>query len=174
MRHANDETAVEQFEQARRALYRELFAFGAFLHSLRDSTMRGKSFTASMLRLLGNLPSSMQNMLDQIPQRIGLLNEIIKGTEVFSNVGQVAPTSSLTRFASARDDGVTKLLIWGIMSDAKGHLVVTLRDFRPHVAPLLRQGRADLADALARDYLEAYANCVNTLVGRIQRIMAYK
>ena len=116
----------------------------------------------------------MQNLIDLIPQKIGILNEIIKGREVFSNVGQVVATSSLTRFASARDDGTTKLLVWGAMTDAAGQLTITLRDSRPHVAPLLRLGRADLAQAFTQDYLDSYAATANELVRSIQRVLAYK
>ena len=54
-----------------------------------------------------------------------------------------------------------------------GRLVITLRDFRPHVAPLLQRGRADLAAALAQDYLDDYAAGVNALVRRIQRVLSY-
>jgi hypothetical protein len=161
------------FEQERNTLFGELYNFGATLQALKHVTMRGESFTTAALRLLGHLPQPMQYLLDMIPQKIGILNEIIKGREVFSNVGQVAATSSLARFASARDDGETKLLVWGIMSDATGRLVVTLRDFRPHVALLAARGRSDLATALAQDYLDDYAAGVNALVRRIQRVLAY-
>src|SRR5690606_11757154 len=109
-----------------------------------------------------------------IPQKIGILNEILKGREVFSNTGQVTTSSTLTRFTSARDDGATKLLVWGVMSDASGRLHIALRDFRPHVGPLRRQGRADLAQALAQDYLDSYALTVNNVVRSIQRVLAYK
>ena len=136
--------------------------------------MRGESFTTAALRLMAHLPGAMQSLVDLIPQKIGILNEIIKGREVFSNAGQVAASSSITRFASSRDDGDTKLLVWGIMSDAGGTLVITLRDFRPYVAPLLRLGRADLARLLAQDYLDSYAACVDSLARRIQRVLAFK
>jgi hypothetical protein len=161
------------FEQERTALFGELYNFGATLQALKQVTMRGESFSTAALRLLGHMPQPLQYLLDLIPQKIGILNEIIKGREVFSNVGQVAAGSSLTRFASARDDGETKLLVWGSMSDAHGRLVVTLRDFRPHVAPLLERGRADLAAAVAQDYLDDYAAGVNALVRRIQRVLSY-
>jgi hypothetical protein len=174
LRQQPDAATRQQFDQERRALYTDLRAFGTTLQALKQVTMRGESFTTAALRLLGHLPEPMQYLLDLIPQKIGILNEIIKGREVFSNVGQVAATSSLTRFASARDDGETKLLVWGIMSDAQGRLVITLRDFRPHVAPLLRLGRTDLAHRLAQDYLDDYAACANALVRRIQRVLAYQ
>src|SRR5262249_22841749 len=105
--------------------------------------------------------------------KIGMLNEILKGCEVFSNVGQIARTSSLTRFMSARDDGATKLLIWGIMADAGGRLQVSLRDFRPHVPPPRAARRADLATLLAQDYLDAYVRAANVLVGRLHALVTY-
>jgi hypothetical protein len=85
-----------------RALYNDLRAFGATLQALKQATIRGESFTKAALRLLSYLPGAMQYLLDLIPQKIGILNEIIKGREIFSNVGQVARTSSLMRFVSAR------------------------------------------------------------------------
>lgn len=162
------------FEEQRRALYRDLWAFAGLMRALRDVTIDGQSFTTSALRLMAHLPGPLQYWVDQIPQRIGVLNEILKGREVFSNVGQVVPSSSLTRFSSARDDGDTKHLVWGMMSDANGRMVVTLRDFRLHVDLLQSQGRGDLARDLAQDYLDSYANTVNDLVRGIQRILAYR
>jgi hypothetical protein len=174
LRRRHDQRLRLDFEHERVELYNELRTFGALLEALKEVTMRGESFTTAALRLLGHLPGLMQNLVDMIPQKIGILNEIIKGREVFSNVGQVAATSTLTRFVSARDDGATKLLIWGVMSDAAGRLYITLRDFRPHVGPLLRLGRADLAHTLAQDYLDSYAASANELMRRIQRVLAYK
>jgi hypothetical protein len=79
--------------------------------------MRGEGFNTSAIKLLGHLPPSLQHTLDQIPQKIGVLAEVFKGDEVFSNVGKIARDSSLTRFTSARDDGAAKLLVWGILTD---------------------------------------------------------
>jgi hypothetical protein len=58
----------------------------------------------SAIKLLAHLPKPMQRLLDQIPQRFDVLNDIIKGREVFSNVGAVAADSTLTRFMTAKDD----------------------------------------------------------------------
>jgi hypothetical protein len=174
LRRSADAPTRKDFEHERQALYLELHSYAALLRALKQVTMRGESFTTAALRLMGHLPGAMQSLVDLIPQKIGILNEIIKGREVFSNAGQVVATSSITRFASSRDDGDTKLLVWGVMSDAGGTLVITLRDFRPHVAPLLRLGRGDLASLLAQDYLDAYATCVDSLARRIQRVLAYK
>ncbi len=174
LRQRADATVREQFLQERRILYSELRTFGAFLQTLREVTMRGENFTTAALRLLGHLPAPMQYIMDLIPQKIGILNEIIKGREVFSNIGQVPATSSVTRFASSRDDGDTKVLVWGIMSDASGQLVITLRDFRPYVAALHHRGRGDLAAMLTQDYVDRYASTVNEIVQGIQRVFAYK
>jgi hypothetical protein len=174
LRQRHDEGVAAEFERERRALFAELLTFEALLRALKEVTMRGESFTSAALRLLGHLPAPMQSLVDQIPQKIGLLNEIIKGREVFSNVGQAANGSSLTRFASSRDDGETKQLVWGVISSADERLYITMRDFRPHVGRLTRLGRADLARALAQDYLDAYAICANDLVWRLQRVLAFQ
>jgi hypothetical protein len=172
-RRAND-PGLQEFTEERRALYSELKAYGMLLQTLRQVTMRGESFATAALRLLSHLPGPMQHIMDLVPQKIDILNEIIKGREVFSNVGQVAGDSSLTRFASSRDDGETKLLVWGFMTDAAGQLCITLRDFRPHVADLVHLEQREPAQALTQDYLDAYAASVELLVRRIQRIFAYK
>ncbi|HEX5689582.1 MAG TPA: hypothetical protein VFX76_06255, partial [Roseiflexaceae bacterium] len=174
LRRGPDTKLQREFDHERALLYADLRMFGALLQAFKQVTMRGESFTTASLRLMGHLPGLMQNLVDLIPQKIGILNEIIKGHEVFSNVGQVVATSTLTRFASARDDGTTKQLVWGIMSDASGQLYITLRDFRPHIGPLLQGGRIDLANALAQDYVDSYAATTNALVRSIQRVLAYK
>jgi hypothetical protein len=152
----------------------ELLKFGDALRMLREVTTRGESFTTSALKLMAHLPQPMQSLLDLIPQKIDVLNELVKGVEVFSNIGQVARGSSLTRFASSRDDGDTKVLIWGVMTAADGQLVITLRDFRPHIAPLLADGYQAVAELLAADFLHAYAETTNRMVRNIQRVLTVK
>ncbi len=164
----------QAFEDERTELCGDLMAYAAVLRALREITTRGESFTTAALKLLAHLPRPMQSLMDQIPQKIDLLNEIVKGAEVFSNIGQVARNSSVNRFASSRDDGDTKLLIWGLMADAEGQLVITLRDFRPHVGPLLAAGHTHLAELLAADFLDAYAQGLNSMVKRIRRVLTYK
>ena len=123
---------------------------------------------------MGHVPPSMQYLLDQIPQRIGVLNEVIKGNEAFSNVGRVAPGASLTRFISARDDGQTKELIWGILTDDRGQMHISLRDFRPFVPMLLALGETELADLLAQDYLESYVGGLNRFVAELSALITLK
>jgi hypothetical protein len=164
----------DQFEKERVDLWLDLVRFSALLRSLRDVTMRGESFTTGALRLLGHLPRPMQNLMDLIPQKIDVLNEIVKGSEVFSNIGQAPRTSALGRFMSSRDDGDTKLLVWGVMTTGNGQLVISLRDFRPHVALLQEAGHGVLAEVLVADFLDSYAQGINNLVKRIQKVLSYK
>jgi len=162
------------FDRARRELLTYLKAFGGLMDTLKAVTMRGESFNTATIRLLGYLPASMQSLLDQIPQRIGALNEVIKGNEVFSNVGRVAPGTSLTRFISAKDDGQTKELIWGILTDDQGYMHISLRDFRPFVSRLVILGETELADLLAQDYLESYVQGLSHFVGELSTLIALK
>jgi len=162
------------FDRSRRELLTYLKAFGGLMDTLKAVTMRGESFNTATIRLLGHLPASMQNLLDQIPQRIGALNEVIKGNEVFSNVGHVAPGTSLTRFMSAKDDGQTKELIWGILTDDQEQMHISLRDFRPFVSQLVALGETELANLLARDYLESYVQGLNHFVAELSILITSK
>lgn len=162
------------FDRSRRELLTYLKAFGGLMDTLKAVTMRGESFNTATIRLLGYLPASMQNLLDQIPQRIGVLNEVIKGNEVFSNVGRVAPGTSLTRFLSAKDDGQTKELIWGILTDDQGQMHISLRDFRPFVSHLVALGETELAGLLVRDYLESYVKGLNRFVAELSTLITSK
>ncbi len=109
-------------------------------------------------------------MLDQVPSRFDVLNDIIKGREVFSNVGAVAPTSTLTRFITAKDDNEKKTLAWGVITDAQGVTRISLRDFRPHVALLVACERKELATRVAEDYLESYVHGLNDLIRDLRHI----
>ncbi|MBN1889117.1 MAG: hypothetical protein JW850_14085 [Thermoflexales bacterium] len=159
------------FDQARRELLAYLKAFGELLDAYKAVTMRGESFSTATIRLMAHLPASMQHALDQIPQRIGVLNEIIKGNEVFSNVGRVAPGSSLARFSSAKDDGQAKWLVWGVLTDEQGQMHISLRDFRPFVPRLLAAGEAEMAGRLAQDYLDSYVKGFNRFVNELAKIV---
>jgi hypothetical protein len=160
------------FDRSRRELLAYLHAFGGVLGALKAVTMRGESFNTATIRMLAHLPPSMQHLMDGIPQRVGALNEIIKGNEVFSNVGRVALGSTITRFISAKDDGETKELIWGVITDDEGCMRVSLRDFRPFVPQLLALGEDGLANLLAQDYLTAYVQGFNRFVLALGDIIA--
>lgn len=138
--------------------------FGEILLAYKDVTMRGESLSTNTIRLLGGLPPAIQRLLDSLPSHFDMLNDTIKGQEVFSNIGQVAATSSLRRFNTAKDDNEKKTLAWGIMTDASGVLHISLRDFRPHVAALSAIGRLDLAQLMAQDLLDKFAHGFNTFM----------
>ncbi|MBN1177577.1 MAG: hypothetical protein JXD18_00060 [Anaerolineae bacterium] len=170
--YCTDPAQWTPFDTVRRELLAYLKAFEELLNALKGVTMRGESFNTATIRLLAHLPPSMQHLLDQIPQRIGVLNEIIKGNEVFSNVGRVAPGTSIVRFISARDDGQTKELVWGIVTDDQERMQISLRDFRPFVPLLLDLGEAFLADLLAQDYLDSYVSGFNRFVAELNTLVA--
>ena len=109
-------------------------------------------------------------MLDAIPGQFDALNDVIKGREVFSNVGAVAPASTLTRFITAKDDNEQKALAWGVITDSKGTMHISLRDFRPHVGMLNRCGHPDLAVRITQDYVEAYARGLEQYIDHLLRI----
>jgi hypothetical protein len=154
----------QELAAVRNGVLERLAVFSGVLVALKEMTMRGYSFNTAVVRLLAHLPPAMQHALDLIPQKISVLNEIIKGEEVFSNTGRVAKGSSLSRFISAKDDGEAKKLVWGFLTDDRGRLHVSLRDFRRHVRPLLLNGYEDLAQAITQDYLDAYAEGLNCFV----------
>jgi hypothetical protein len=161
----------QAFDKARRELLAYLKAFGELMDAIKAVTMRGESFNTATIRLLAHLPPSMQHLMNGLPQRVGALNEIVKGNEVFSNVGRVAPGSTITRFISAKDDGETKELIWGVLTDDQDRLQISLRDFRPFVPQLLALGEEALADLLAHDYLQTYVEGFNRFVDELRAIV---
>lgn len=158
------------FLAARKQILENLLMLVEYFKMLKRITREGESLSTAAIRYLAHLPPGMQGTLDLIPQHVGALNEILKGEEVFSNVGRVDPSSSLVRFMSARDDGRSKVMVWGIMCDSRGNLKATLRDFRPHVPQLLALGEQDLAQLIVQDYLEAYARGLNQFADDLFRL----
>jgi hypothetical protein len=130
----------------------------------------GQSTGVGAIKLLAHMPAPLQRLLDQVPGHFDVLNDVIKGREVFSNVGAVAPTSTLTRFITAKDDNEKKTLAWGVITDAAGNMRLSLRDFRPHVGLLVKAGCKDVAVRVAQDYVDGYARGLNRFVADLQRI----
>jgi len=158
------------FDELQRYYLATLAGFGLVLSKTKEIAGMGQSFSVGTIKLLAHLPTPLQRMLEKVPNRFEMLNDIIRGREVFSNIGAVASGSSLTRFMSAKDDSDKKTLVWGAMTDANGMMRLTLRDFRPHVAQLKSIGRKDLAIRMTQDYLEAYAHGLNSYIQDLQRI----
>jgi len=159
-----------EFDRVQRIYLASLAGFGTFLKKAREIAIQGESASAGAIKLLAHLPTPIQRLLDKFPDRFDLLSDLLKGKEVFSNIGQVTPSSTLARFISAKDDNDQKQLTWGVLTDASGIMHVSLRDFRPHVADLYAINRQDLSNLVAQDYLDAYANGINTFVKDLWRI----
>jgi hypothetical protein len=158
------------FDQLQRTYLATLAGFGAVLSKAKEIALLGESASVGSIKLLAHLPTPLQRLLDNVPGQFNVLNDIIKGREVFSNVGAVASASTLTRFITAKDDNDKKTLAWGVITDAQGVMRVTLRDFRPHVAMLEAAGQKPLAQRLAQDYLAAYVRGLNRYVLDLRRI----
>lgn len=159
------------FTSARRSLQAQLNYFGQLMRAYKKVALEGGSTSTATIRLLAHLPDSFLSLLDQIPRRVDILNEVLKGEEVFSNFGRVARESSITRLISAKDDNENKTLVWAVVTDDTDTLHLSLRDFRPHVAALCEFGRVDLAELLARDYLDAFVTGFNQFVRRLIDIL---
>lgn len=159
-----------EFDRLQRTYLAALAGFGAVLGRAKEVAILGESTSVGSIKLLAYMPAPLQRLLDNIPSRFDVLNDIIKGREVFSNVGAVAKASTLKRFITAKDDNDKKTLAWGVITDAQGVPRVTLRDFRPHVALLESAGEGDLARRLAQDYLAAYVRGVNQYILDLRRM----
>ena len=158
------------FDRLQRVYLASLAGFGAVLSRAKEVAIAGESASVGAIKMLAHMPTPLQRMLNQIPSRIDLLNDLIKGREIFSNLGVVAPTSTLTRFITAKDDNDKKDLAWGVITDAQGVMRITLRDFRPYIRSLLAVEQKDLATRIAQDYLDTYANGLNTYIKELRRI----
>jgi hypothetical protein len=159
-----------KFDNLQRQYLAALAGFGQVMSRAKEIANAGESANVGALKLLAHMPSPLQKLLDQVPERFNVLYDIIKGREVFSNLGVVAPTSTLTRFITAKDDNEKKILGWGVLTDAQGVMHVSLRDFRPHVAMLIACEREKLAGRIAQAYLDSYACGLNEFVQDLHRI----
>jgi hypothetical protein len=166
-----DRTALyTEFDRLQRTYLAMLAGFGAVMARAKEIAILGESTSVASIKLLAHMPTPLQRLLDDIPGRFDVLNDIIKGREVFSNVGAVAKTSTLTRFITAKDDNDKKTLAWGVITDAQNVMRVTLRDFRPYVALLEAIGHSDLAQHIVEDYLASYVRGLNQYILDLRRI----
>lgn len=162
--------AYSDFDTLQRRYLATLAGLGELFKRSKEVATAGESSSVGTIRMLAHLPTSLQRLLDKIPQQFDVLNDIVKGREVFSNVGAVVPDSTLTRFMTAKDDNENKTLAWAVMTDAQKVMRITLRDFRPHVALLAAAGHEDLAERITYDYLHAYAVGINQFVQELLQI----
>lgn len=166
----NRATLFAGFNQLQKEYLASLAGFGVYLSREKDMASQGHSFSLDAIKLLAHLPLPIQRLLDKIPERFEVLNNIIKGREVFSNVGAVASNSTLTRFMTAKDDNEQKQLAWSVITDSDSVMKINLRDFRPHVSSLIAIGRKDLAEMITQDYLNAYVLGANQYIRELSRI----
>lgn len=170
---SGDDRAVifDNFNSLQRVYLAVLQGLGTYFSRAKDVAAQGESSAVGAIKLLAHLPLPIQRLLDKIPERFEVLNNLIKGREIISNVGAVAPSSTLTRFMTAKDDNNQKQLAWGIITDSRNVLHIHLRDFRPHVGALYASGRKDLALLIAQDYLDAYAEGFNRYIRELSHII---
>jgi len=144
------------FEEAQGNYLRMVGGFGQLLTRYKEIATQGESASNASIKALAHIHPAIQRLLDNIPGRFDMLNEVIKGEEVFSNVGKVVAGSTLRRFASAKDDNQLKMFSWGVITDNTDMVHISLRDFRSHVSILFDIGEENLAHAITQDYLDSY------------------
>lgn len=164
------ESRYQHFAGLQRQYLATLAGFSMVVGRAKEMAVTGHTASVGTIKLLAHMPTPLQRLLDQIPGRFDMLNDMIKGREVFSNVGAVVPSSTLTRFTSAKDDNEKKTLVWGVITDATGTMHVSLRDFRPHVGLLIGIDQRALAERITQDYLDAYVRGLNNFTNDLQRI----
>jgi hypothetical protein len=166
-----NEARWKTFSESRTRYLEMLWMFGLLMERYKEIALEGKSFSTATLKILGSVPKRLQTMLRDIPDRIDVLNDMLKGTEVFSNAGRVSDESSLVRFITAKDDNRKKELCWGIMTRADGVMVISLRDFRPQLTALLDVGAADTAHDITRDFLEGYKSGLQSYIRELHEMV---
>jgi hypothetical protein len=167
---ANPKKAFGEFEQRRAEYLRSLGGFGELLAKYREIALRGESSSTQSIKMLAHLPPAIQQLFTSIPSKFDVMNEVIKGEEVLSNIGRVSKGSSLRRFITAKDDNELKTLCWGVLTDDRDMVHLSLRDFRPHVKLLHECGMAKLAQQVIQEYLDAYINGFMHYLDELNRI----
>jgi hypothetical protein len=162
--------AYPRFDELQRQYLLTLAGLGEVFHQAKSVAILGQTASVHSLKLLAHFPAPLQKLLDAYSGRIGWMNDMLKGREVFSNIGRVVYTSTLSRFMTAKDDNDQKDLAWGMLTDKEDRMFVTLRDFRPHVAALHAIGEKALANAITQDYLNGYAQGLNQFLLDLHRI----
>jgi len=168
-----DDNAHRDFTIKREYYLGYLQAFCELMQRYREIATSGESMSSTAIRLIAGLPGAMQQIVDSIPGRLTVVNEAIKGEEVFSNVGRVVNGSTITRFSSAKDDNDQKILVWGIMTDDDDRLTITLRDFRKPVLQLANAGQTEIAQRITADYLEQFVAGVYRFSKEMESIVGH-
>ncbi|MBE2192843.1 MAG: hypothetical protein IAE83_01575 [Anaerolinea sp.] len=165
-------TLYAAFDRQQRHLLRMLAGFGELMRKYKEIALLGQSTSTIAIKMLAHLPEAVQRLLNQLPDQFDVLNEIIKGEEVFSNIGRVVNGSTLRRFITAKDDNQQKSLAWAVITDDQDVVHVSLRDFRPHVEALQAAAMGSLADLIAQDFLDSYTDGFNLFIRELREITA--
>ncbi|MCU0498939.1 MAG: hypothetical protein MUF87_16425 [Anaerolineae bacterium] len=160
----------KDFEKLQAQYLSMIGGFAQLLSKYKEIALRGESASTLSIKSLAHLPPALQQLFANLPSKFDLLNEIIKGEEVFSNIGRVAPGSTLRRFITAKDDNAQKTFCWGVITDDRDVVHFTLRDFRPHVRLLQELGYAPLAQLMVQDYLDSYVIGLNQYMIELREI----
>ncbi|MDM8520821.1 hypothetical protein QUF64_12300 [Anaerolineales bacterium HSG6] len=160
-------TLYGEFDKYQRSYLASLAGFGMVLSKSHEIANSGEATTG---KLLATMPLPLQKMFDNMPSRFDVLNDVIRGREIFANIGLAPRRSSIKRFMSAKDDSDKKLLTWGVVTGTDKVMRLTLRDARPHVAMLQTVGQGELATAITQDYLDSYAKGLNEYLKDLWRI----
>lgn len=166
------QTAYQRFDEQQRYYLSMIASFGVLMRKHKEIALSGQSTSTASIKMLAWMPDVIQQLLDEIPGRFDVLNEVIKGEEVFSNVGRVAKGSTLRRFITAKDDNQQKTLAWGVLTDDQNIVHLALRDFRPHVTLLAEIGQSELANLMTQDLLNSYAEGFNAFIRELREITA--
>lgn len=158
------------FDKQQREYLATLAGFGQILAQAKALAQGGHGRGQQMVRMLATLPPAMKSLFDQLSNRSEVLNNVLKGSEIFEWVDLSGAVNSLTRFNGAKEDSVQKTLIWGALLDTHSTLTLTLRDFRPEIVALAEGGRRQLAMQICEHYLNSYARGLNTYVAALRRI----
>jgi hypothetical protein len=94
----------------------------------------------------------------------------MRGNEIFNDITHVLVNNTLSRFITGKDDSDKIDLAWGILTDLNGTIVITLRDFRPHVTALIAAGHKRLATDITQHYLDSYMQGLNSYINDLHRI----
>ena len=87
-------SAYTQFDALQREYLLILASLGEIFHQAKDVAISGETVSVSSLKLLAHFPPPLKKLLDNYSGQFDWLNDMLKGREVFSNIGRVVYTST--------------------------------------------------------------------------------
>ncbi|MBI5509930.1 MAG: hypothetical protein HY903_14335 [Deltaproteobacteria bacterium] len=148
-----------------------LAAFARAAEKFRSQLAAGVSPTFAAIGPLKTCPGPFRNAAHRLPLRSAAVRRGVIGDQLFSNLGQMAPGSAITRVSGARGDVGDRGIILTTLTNCRRELFISIRDFRPYVGELCDLGHPDAATVLAQDYVDGYASTTNALVKRLAEIL---